>query len=201
MEILYQVRLKEFLVFYKTVNKRTSKTVEKLDYNATTKQYEKVQVLLNPIAAGSGEYVKVNFNSLYSTKVHYATYQKIFAKMKSQIRTAIFKQPRKKLVEEVKTRIIVRIPENYGNVKMIKDTLSKNNIPVDFDIGNGFMLWFKPFEDAIQDAGIIPNDNYKYVRGTGELLVEFIDDFDKRELVFQIIKYDSRDIVYLEDQK
>jgi hypothetical protein len=53
------------------------------------------------------------------------------------------------------------------------------------DVGN-LWLWTKWFEDALQLSGIIPDDNPDYVIESGRTRYHFVDDPEKRVLVFTI---------------
>lgn len=88
----------------------------------------------------------------------------------------------------------IHVPINYGDVKR----LSKNGVPYlswkepdkdyepRWDIGNLGEIWLKVFEDALQLAGVIENDNVKYITKHGPVCFYEVDHIDKRKLVFKI---------------
>lgn len=90
----------------------------------------------------------------------------------------------------------IYVPINYGDVRR----LTTNGIPYlswkepdkdyepRWDIGNLGEIWLKVFEDALQLAGVITNDNVKYITKHGPVCFYEVEHIDKRKLVFKIIE-------------
>jgi len=85
------------------------------------------------------------------------------------------------------------------NINHIRDQVyigsrRKLSISLDiYDVRRGKMpdvsnlwLWTKWFEDALQETGVIEDDNPDYVEESGRTRYHFVDSVDKRKLVFHI---------------
>jgi hypothetical protein len=109
------------------------------------------------------------------------------------MRGAITKYFHKYLFKYIKQQISKREIESI-NKFVYKGSNHKLSISVDIyeikrgiipDIGN-MWLWLKWFEDALQDAGIIPDDNPDYVIESGRTRYHWVENESERELVFNI---------------
>lgn len=80
-------------------------------------------------------------------------------------------------------------PINHGNIQVRKGKLVWKPAEPDFepswDIDNLASIWMKPVKDSLAMAGIIPNDNVKFIRGGGYLFNE-VSDIEDRKLVIKL---------------
>lgn len=123
----------------------------------------------------------VNGQSLYNASMHYT------------LRSKVTKYYHKYLLGYIKTQISQEQVKAI-NTLVYKGSLQKLAISLDIyeikrhkmpDIGN-MWLWIKWFEDALQESGIIPDDNPDYVIESGQKHYYFVDNENERKLVFHI---------------
>lgn len=74
---------------------------------------------------------------------------------------------------------------SHGGITMKNGWYQIPEKPGRWDIGNLGLFWTKVFDDALQDAKVIPDDSIKYIVGTGGTFFHEVDDIDKRKLVFK----------------
>lgn len=137
---------------------------------------------------------KISFNTVYSSP-HFIIRNKFISVMHSfaekHIPTDI------KIEGPVRIILEIHVPLNFGNVKskMNKETgqreISWKKPTKDYnptwDIGNLSMLWDKCLCDCVIKAGILPDDNVKYIIGGTYKFIE-VEHLNDRKLVFKIIK-------------
>jgi len=131
--------------------------------------------------SGKPRYWTINGQGLYNATLHY------------RLRGTITKYFHKYLIKYIKQQITKKQIESINNI-VYKDSDHKLSISVDIyeikrgkipDIGN-MWLWLKWFEDALQEAGVIPDDNPDYVIESGRTRYHWVDNESERKLVFNI---------------
>ncbi len=131
--------------------------------------------------SGKPRYWTVNGQGLYNATMHYT------------LRSKITKYYHNYLSGYIKTQITKKHKEAINTV-VYKGSLQKLAISLDIyeikkhkmpDIGN-LWLWIKWFEDALQESGIIPDDNPDYVIESGRKRYCFVNNENERKLEFHI---------------
>jgi hypothetical protein len=121
----------------------------------------------------------VNGQSLYNATLHY----RLRGKITKYFHEYLSKYIREQISEE-NIRFINIAFQNSMKLGISVDIyeVKRGKMP---DIGN-MWLWIKWFEDALQDCGIIPDDNPDYVEESGRKRYHWIDTVQERRLVFNI---------------
>ena len=131
--------------------------------------------------SGRTRYWTVNGQGLYNATLHY------------RLRGTITKYFHKYLIKYIKQQITKEHIEII-NKFVYKNSDHKLSISVDIyevrrgkipDIGN-MWLWTKWFEDALQEAGVIQDDNPDYVIESGRKRYHWVENENERKLVFNI---------------
>jgi len=140
---------------------------------------EKYRVAKKSKKSGRPRYWTVNGQGLYNATLHYrlrGTITKYFHKYLSKyIREQITKDDIRTIELAVENSMLVGTSVDIYEIK-------RGKMP---DIGN-MWLWIKWFEDALQDCGVIPDDNPDYVIESGRKRYHWVDTPEKRKLVFKI---------------
>jgi hypothetical protein len=86
----------------------------------------------------------------------------------------------------VKINYLFRTVRNHGSISMRKGKTCWKPVEDDYkanwDIQNLAMIWMKTGDDALQEAGVIVDDNADYVHG-GQYEVEFVEKLEDREII------------------
>lgn len=131
--------------------------------------------------SGKPRYWTVNGQGLYNATLHF--------RLRSKITAYFHKYLSGYIKTQISKRDIARI-----NQWVYKDSNHKLSISLDIyeirrgkmpDIGN-MWLWIKWFEDALQETGVIPDDNPDFVIESGRKRYHFVDSEKDRKLVFNI---------------
>ena len=163
-------------------------------------------IVINPKRVGKPKYQKISFQGLYNGSMHPNVRQKVMKTIHEYINRCIRNSPPIEGLGFDKSLVIrgmLYVPVNFGTVKMINDEINHHPIHHDedyepnWDILNAGTLWTKAFEDCLKkpDAedvasrsrgAVIPEDNVKYLSGSGEMRVRFVDTFAERRIVFNL---------------
>jgi hypothetical protein len=130
---------------------------------------------------GRPRYWTVNGQGLYNATLHF------------RLRGKITKYYHKYLIKYIKQQLSVLdtaviskhvYPGSDWKLSISCDIyeIRRNKIP---DVMN-MWLWTKWFEDALQEAGIIPDDNPDYVIESGRTRYHWVDNEGERKLLFNI---------------
>lgn len=131
--------------------------------------------------SGRIRYWYINGQGLYNATVHY------------RLRSKLTKHYHKYLSKYIAKQITIKEIQNINNV-VFPGSFSKLSVSVDIydqrrgkipDVGN-LWLWLKWFEDALQESGVIPDDNPDYIIESGRTRYHWIDNPNERKLVFTI---------------
>lgn len=131
--------------------------------------------------SGKPRYWTINGQGLYNATLHY--------RLRGTITKYFHKYLSKYIKEQVTEEDIQLI-----NSLVYKESSILLGVSVDiYEIKRGKMpdirnmwLWGKWFEDALQDCGVIPDDNPDYVIESGRTRYFWIDTVKERKLVFKI---------------
>ena len=126
--------------------------------------------------------------------------QKIFVGINHHLRSLIVRKIHTYLKEyispdiklpqiPIKISLEFHAPLNYGNVRIVKNTLSwkkaiKGYTPK-WDADNQW-IWGKCFNDVLIELNIIPDDNVSIIRSSGEVKFIEVENLEDRKLVFII---------------
>lgn len=128
---------------------------------------------------GKPTYWIVNGQGLYNATLHYrlrGAITKYFHKYLSRyIKDQITEEDVRALELAFKNHMVIGVSVDIYEVK-------RGKMP---DIRN-MWLWGKWFEDALQECGVIPDDNPNYVIESGPTRYRWVDNVDERKLVFHI---------------
>ncbi|MHA1199672.1 MAG: hypothetical protein ACTSQF_10130 [Candidatus Heimdallarchaeaceae archaeon] len=131
--------------------------------------------------SGKPRYWTVNGQGLYNATLHYrlrGTVTKYFHKYLSKyIKDQI-------IAEEIQTINKLVYPGSRMKLGVSVDIheIKRGKMP---DVGN-MWLWCKWFEDALQDCGVIIDDDPDYVIESGRKRYYWVDTAEQRKLVFHI---------------
>ena len=146
----------------------------------TIPEYEaKYRVAKKSKKSGKPRYWTVNGQGLYNATLHFrlrSTITKYFHKYLSKyIREQITKEDILTLSQGFANRMVIGVSVDIYEIK-------RGKMP---DIRN-LWLWGKWFEDALQECGVIPDDNPDYVIESGRTRYFWVDTAEERKLVFKI---------------
>ena len=131
--------------------------------------------------SGKPRYWTINGQGLYNATLHYrlrGTITKYFHKYLSKyIKEQVTE-------EEIKAITLIVYPESSTRLGVSVDIYEVKRAKMP-DIRN-MWLWGKWFEDALQDCGVIPDDNPDYVIESGRTRYFWVDTAEERKLVFRI---------------
>jgi hypothetical protein len=142
---------------------------------------DKYRVAKKSKKSGKPRYWTINGQGLYNATLHFrlrGTITKYFHKYLSKyIREQI-------IAEEIQTINLLVHPKSFIKLGISVDIyeVRRGKMP---DVGN-MWLWCKWFEDALQDCGVIPDDNPDYVIESGRKRYFWVDTAQARKLVFRI---------------
>ena len=127
---------------------------------------------------GKPRYWTINGQGLYNGTMHY------------RVRSKLTKHFHKYFVDHIKQNMSGQIADfikqyvgpDKGklSVSLAIFEMHKKRLP---DIGN-MWIWTKWFEDALQEAGVIPDDNSDYIIESGRTRYIWVDKEEDRKLVF-----------------
>ena len=130
---------------------------------------------------GKPKYWTVNGQALYNATLHF--------RARAKITEYYHKYLSKYIKEQISNIQIQQIRHNVG-----KDLPHKLSISLDIyevkkgmlpDVGN-LWIWLKWFEDALQDCGVIIDDNPDFVIESGRKKYHWVETDEQRKLVFKI---------------
>jgi hypothetical protein len=123
----------------------------------------------------------VNGQGLYNATMHYTVRSRVTKYFHTYLSGYIKTQISKKNVEELNL-MVYKGSQTKLAISLDIYEIRKHKMP---DIGN-MWIWIKWFEDALQETGIIPDDNPDYVIESGRKRYHFVDNENERKLVFHI---------------
>ncbi len=178
MNLVRTIEVPEFITHIKVSERRRAK-------------YKPSGEIANPRAVGTPRYEKINSQKIYSGNMTPMLRQKVVKSMKLFLADHVMKE-----TPLTNFPVVIRgeahVPENYGDVRASKGEihfpLLLDTYIANWDIDNLGYLWCKCFNDCLVEYSILPDDNIRYVKGSGEMMYMGVDDFDKRKLVFNIFE-------------
>lgn len=145
------------------------------------KHEDKYLVAKKSKKSGRPRYWTVNGQGLYNATLHY------------RLRGKVTKYFHKYLSKYIKEQIL---ESNITHVNFLVHPDSNVRLGISCDIYEikrakmpdirNMWLWGKWFEDALQDCGVIPDDNPDYVIESGRTRYFWVNDVNERKLVFHI---------------
>ena len=123
--------------------------------------------------SGRARHWTVNGQGLYNATLHFRARAKITKYFHKYLSKYIKQQIKKPIILDETTRLSISL-----DIYEIK----RPKMP---DIGN-MWLWIKWFEDALQESGVIPDDNPDYVIESGRKRYHWVDNEKERKLIFHI---------------
>ena len=142
---------------------------------------EKYRVAKKTKKTGKPKWWTVNGQALYNASMHFrlrATVTKYFHKYLSKY---IREQITARDIKIIKSVVHKESSTRLGTSVDIYE-VKRGRIP---DVGN-MWLWIKWFEDALQECGVITDDNPDYVIESGRKRYHWVDTPEERKLVFKI---------------
>lgn len=140
---------------------------------------EKYRVAKKSKKSGKPRYWTINGQGLYNATLHYrlrGTITKYFHKYLSKyIKQQITEEDVEFLALGFQNHLLIGVSVDIYEVK-------RGKMP---DVRN-MWLWGKWFEDALQECGVIPDDNPDYVIESGRTRYVWVDTVQERKLVFRI---------------
>ena len=131
--------------------------------------------------SGNPRYWIINGQGLYNATLHYrqrGLMTKYFHKYLSKhIKSQICKGE----IEQI-NKIVYKGSDTKLSVSLDIYEVRRKTMP---DIGN-MWLWTKWFEDALQECGIIPDDNPDYITESGRTCYNWVENEEDRKLIFHI---------------
>lgn len=136
------------------------------------------------------KFTKVNNQSIYSGTLHFQQRAVVVENLKKYVEGQLpsLKEP---IASSIKPLYKFYTVINHGDIKRVKGQIQWNPPKVDYspnwDIQNLAFLWMKTIDDALQDKGIIKNDNVAYVKGGSYDFIE-IENYEQRKIVVDLVK-------------
>jgi len=130
---------------------------------------------------GKPRWWTINGQGLYNATLHFRARGKITKYFHKYLSKYIKEQLTKENIQTIDSLVY---PESTVRLGVSVDIyeVKRGKMP---DIRN-MWLWGKWFEDALQDCGIIIDDNPDYVIESGRTRYFWVDTVEERKLVFQI---------------
>lgn len=130
---------------------------------------------------GNQRWWTVNGQGLYSATLHYRARNKMTKYFHKYLSKHIRKQISEKDISELNNIVFKGSFRKLATSVDIYD-IRRGKMP---DISN-MWLWLKWFDDALQECGVIPDDDPDYVLRSGPTTYHFVDNPKDRKLVFTI---------------
>ena len=206
--LILEIEFTHFPIFYQLSKKRRAKYVDKREIenvNGVRKVVSK-KVLTNPRTVGKGRYTKITNQKIDNGEWGNEVKQKVVDFVKGFIRDqlSVYDIPQIKTYLAKHKNIIIEshfhLPENYGTVKMINDSVNEGKTYMAWDVDNLGTFWNKRFVDVItagtakakkgqrkpQGSGlnIIKDDDIKTVKGAGGSIWYPVKKLSDRKIIF-----------------
>jgi len=142
---------------------------------------EKYLVSKKTKKTGKPRWWTINGQALYNASMHFRLRAKVTKYFHSKLSHYIREQISPSNIQLIKSAVT---PESDVKLGISLDIyeIKRSKIP---DIGN-MWIWIKWFEDALEECGIIINDNSDYVIESGRKRYHWVDTAEERKLVFMI---------------
>ena len=131
--------------------------------------------------SGRVRYWTVNGQSLYNATLHYRLRSKLTEYYHEYLAKYIKQQISKKDIIELSNHVF---PGSRLKLSVSLDIYDQRRGKMP-DVSN-LWLWTKWFEDALQQSGIIPDDNPDYIAESGRTRYHFVDNKEERRLNFHL---------------
>ena len=131
--------------------------------------------------SGRPRHWTINGQGLYSATLHYQLRSKLTDYYHRYLSKYIKEQITNEQIQELNSLVFVGSQFKLSTSVDIYDQ-RRGKMP---DVGN-LWLWLKWFEDALQESGVIPDDNPDYIIESGRTRYHFVDNQDDRKLVFTL---------------
>lgn len=130
---------------------------------------------------GRPRYWTVNGQGLYNATLHFRLRGKITQYFHAYLSKYIKQQISKKDIRRINS-LVYKGSKHKLSVSVDIYEIRRGKIP---DVGN-MWLWLKWFEDALQESGIIEDDNPDYVIESGRTRYHWVESEGERQLLFNI---------------
>ena len=131
--------------------------------------------------SGRPRYWTVNGQGLYNATLHFRLRGKITQYFHKYLTKYIKQQISKKDIQRINS-LVYKGSDHKLSVSVNIYEIRRGKIP---DVGN-MWLWLKWFEDALQESGVIEDDNPDYVIESGRTRYHWVDNEGERQLLFNI---------------
>ena len=141
------------------------------------------------------KYVKINGQTIYNGKISRFNRNILMRNMHDYL--VPFLEGNKIEDFPIKVCLTIRTVINHGDIQRRADKKSGGyriiwNKPDDeyeptSDLDNIGWIWIKAFNDALKKAGVISDDNFKFINGYS-VDFEEVENLDDRQLNFKLIK-------------
>ena len=150
--------------------------------SVTIKEFEdKIMLVKKKRKTGKPQYWTVNGQSLYNATLHF--------RARGKVTEYFHKYLSKYIKEQISTEQIFKLeeymhehPEERISISLDIYEVKRGKMP---DIGN-MWIWIKWFEDALQECGVITNDNPDYIIESGRKRYHWVNTPEERKLLFKI---------------
>lgn len=146
----------------------------------------------------ANKYVKVNNQNIYNSNLNRFARNIVVRNLHNYLIEHIKLSNLPKLINPpYQVSLTIFAPINYGAVSR----RSKHGTPYicwypagpdyqpNWDIGNIGELWLKTFEDSLQLAGVLENDNVKHIISHGPITFSEVLDLKDRKLLFKVTEF------------
>jgi len=131
--------------------------------------------------SGKPRWWTVNGQGLYNATLHYTVRSRVTAYYHTYLSRYIKNQISEQDIELIRSLVYIGSEYKLSTSVDIYE-IRRGKLP---DCSN-LWLWMKWFEDALQESGVIPDDDPDYIIESGRKRYHFVDSEDKRKLVFHI---------------
>ena len=193
-KVILSIEFPLFPIFFKISEKRREKKETRAKYNKESGIIEKSTMVTNLEKAGTARYIKLNGQHIYNRTWHEDIQRRAVA-FCQRFFVYSFKQGDINLVKallnsrhgNLYVECHIHTIENHGGVT---ENAGKYVIPEAYspwDIDNLGIFWSKTFDDALQLAQVLPNDDIKIIRGAGGAIYHKVKSITERKLVFKFL--------------
>lgn len=185
-DILRTIEIPKYIKRVKLSNKRKPTYYKKTSKKPVPKKYKDLKFVKGVLVHPDGVKVVANSRSVGTPRFKKINGQEIYSGMPHHMRAKIVKEMKESFKKHLKD--VEPITEFPIQIEVeIHTTIEEGN----WDLDN---LWIynKCFQDALADAGIIPDDNIQYITKPGAPEFIPIADEQERKLVWKLYKDDRK---------
>ena len=138
---------------------------------------------------------KIGYNTLYTSTKFYVR-NAFVQTMHSYIKSTLpMLSKNEQCFTNCETKLIVKVPINYGSVRLIQNKLTgdhsiswkpvKSDYEPNWDIWNLGAVWLKALDDVATQHNFFKDDNVGIIKGQS-IVFQQIDRFEERQLIYLI---------------